>query len=211
MPKPRKASSDRGIVIDLGQGLDFVAETVEEGVARGLGRVFQSFKRPAVELDGDGYLCQGADGCTMLTRRICLSCRKPFCRTHSEFIHQSGAYGLCLRCTRFLFRAGHSFIRAARERERVSPAERAAREAREARERAQSSRPVDDGPLPWLVLGVPESADLAEVTSAFRALAKETHPDLARTPEERTRREERFKLVSVAYEAMRKRLEEERK
>ena len=199
-----RAAREERVVLNLDQGLDVVATTVEEGIARGLGRVFRSFRAP--EVDGDGFLCQAADGCTALTRRICMWCRRPFCRQHSEFVHKSGAYGLCLRCTRFFFTVGKRYHDSLGSGERQpSAAERAARESRDARASAEARHPGE--PPPWIVLGVPEAADMAEVTAAFRALAKENHPDLAREPIERARREERFKVLSSAYEQMRERLE----
>lgn len=50
---------------------------------------------------------------------------------------------------------------------------------------------------PYLVLGLPEGAEMQEVKKAYRRLAKETHPDLGGDGE-------RFKEINDAYTAIEK-------
>lgn len=52
----------------------------------------------------------------------------------------------------------------------------------------------------YAVLGVPQSASAKEITSAYRELARELHPD--RNPDDPAA-EERFKEVSAAYDVLR--------
>src|SRR6187402_1471169 len=50
------------------------------------------------------------------------------------------------------------------------------------------------------VLGVPRAASDAEIKKAFRKLAREHHPDVAK---DKKRAEEKFKEVNEAYEVLR--------
>ncbi len=68
-------------------------------------------------------------------------------------------------------------------------------------------------PEPWeqtwqdyyRVLGIDQTASEAKVTAAFRALARQLHPDalIGRPEHERTEAEARFKIVGEAYEVLR--------
>ena len=49
------------------------------------------------------------------------------------------------------------------------------------------------------ILGVPRSASDAEIKKAFRKLAREYHPDVAK---DKKRAEEKFKEVNEAYEVL---------
>ena len=48
------------------------------------------------------------------------------------------------------------------------------------------------------ILGIERSADEAQIKRAFRALARELHPDVSEAPDA----EERFKEVVEAYEVL---------
>lgn len=58
-------------------------------------------------------------------------------------------------------------------------------------------------PDPWIILGIPRTATVEEIKAQYKKLALAHHPDKcdpSATPEERKKREERFKDISVAYQ-----------
>ncbi len=56
---------------------------------------------------------------------------------------------------------------------------------------------------PYAVLGVEPGASLATIKAAWRRLAREHHPDLARDDAERRRADRRMAEINAAYEAVR--------
>src|SRR5262245_2732099 len=52
------------------------------------------------------------------------------------------------------------------------------------------------------ILEIPTDADIREIKRAYHRLARELHPDKAPTPEEASKVEERFALVSAAYNTL---------
>ena len=62
---------------------------------------------------------------------------------------------------------------------------------------------------PCAVLGVPCDVSLGQVTSAYRRLAKEHHPDLG-TEQDREARTKRMAEINHAYELLRAALSRER-
>ncbi len=55
---------------------------------------------------------------------------------------------------------------------------------------------------PYRILGLREDATFQEVVEAFRKLAKQHHPDKASNEEERRKNEEKFILITEAYNAI---------
>jgi len=66
--------------------------------------------------------------------------------------------------------------------------------------RSTSSATTSSEKRYYQILGLNPGASPEEIKEAFRRLAKQYHPDLAQTQEERTRREEHFKRINEAYE-----------
>lgn len=56
----------------------------------------------------------------------------------------------------------------------------------------------------YQVLNVPFGATREEITRAYRQLMRLTHPDQFRDPDERSRAEERAKLLNAAYDVLSK-------
>ena len=52
----------------------------------------------------------------------------------------------------------------------------------------------------YKILGVQRTADDKEIKKAFRKLARQYHPDLHSSPEQKKTSEEKFKEINEAYE-----------
>jgi hypothetical protein len=70
--------------------------------------------------------------------------------------------------------------------------------------RSTSSAAISSEKRYYQTLGLNPGASSEEIKEAFRRLAKQYHPDLAQTQEERTRREEQFKRINEAYEYLKR-------
>lgn len=55
---------------------------------------------------------------------------------------------------------------------------------------------------PYVVLGVAKTATQDEIKSAYRALARQWHPDMHQEPEKKKEAEEKFKEIGSAYETI---------
>lgn len=70
-------------------------------------------------------------------------------------------------------------------------------------QRLRAARRDREGADPHQVLGLKPGATVDEVRSAYRALAKKHHPDVA-PPAERAAAEERMRRIQTAYDALKR-------
>lgn len=186
MPPRRKPSQ---VLIDdlLEMGIDAMRDAILASFERSSGA-------SGAHRHASRYACF-VQGCVASTPSLCMSCRRPYCQTHSEWRRADG-FVICFSCFQFLWNsAKEAASRGAWDAWQRSSSWQGRATASPPEERRHSS------PAPWEVLGVAPDATEEQIKKAFRSIAAKMHPDVV-PAEEREQAKEKFMRASAAYDAM---------